>query len=96
VRSRHLVFFWRQKKKKSAAKKNGRRKLTGDVESLEATAATTTSTFWTEQKNRVARWYIFKPEIPIWGKFWRVLRWKMLVNLWAICSILLPFGIHIF
>jgi hypothetical protein len=28
-----------------------------------------------------------------WGKFWRVLQWKMMVYLTAIWSISLPFGI---
>jgi hypothetical protein len=28
---------------------------------------------------KVARWFVFKPKIPILGKFWRVLQWKILV-----------------
>jgi hypothetical protein len=57
-----------------------------------------------DRQGRVARWYIFKPNPPIWvnfggsyngrfkhirwpfGKFWRVLQWKILHILW-------PFGI---
>jgi hypothetical protein len=42
---------------------------------------------------RVARWYIFKPKIANFGKYWNVLQWKMLVNFTAIRSILLPFRI---
>jgi hypothetical protein len=51
---------------------------------------------------RVARWFIFKPKIPIWVKFWRVLQWKMLVFFChlvyfaLIRSVLLPFGLHYF
>jgi hypothetical protein len=28
---------------------------------------------------RVARWFVFTPKIPILGKFWRALDWKMLI-----------------
>jgi hypothetical protein len=47
----------------------------------------------TQVQARVARWHIFRPNIPILGKFWRVLQWKMLVYLIAIWSYLRPFGI---
>jgi hypothetical protein len=30
---------------------------------------------------RVARWFIFRPKIPILGKFWRALEWKMLIHM---------------
>jgi hypothetical protein len=30
-------------------------------------------------KSWVARWFVFKPKLANSGKFWRVLRWKMLV-----------------
>jgi hypothetical protein len=42
---------------------------------------------------RVARWYIFKPKIPIWVNFGGVLQLKMLVYFVAIWSILQPFGV---
>jgi hypothetical protein len=29
---------------------------------------------------RVARWLLFKPKIPILGKFWRALELKMLIH----------------
>jgi hypothetical protein len=35
----------------------------------------------------------FKPKIPIFGKFWRVLKWKMLVYYMVIWSILRLFGV---
>jgi hypothetical protein len=38
--------------------------------------------------------YIFIPKIPILGKFWRVLQWKMLVYFMAIWSILRPFFVY--
>jgi hypothetical protein len=41
--------------------------------------------------SRVARWYILKPKIPIWVKFWSVLQSKILANFMAIWSTLLPF-----
>jgi hypothetical protein len=28
---------------------------------------------------RVARWYIFKPKIPVWENFGELLEWKMLL-----------------
>jgi hypothetical protein len=34
--------------------------------------------------SRAARWYIFKPKIQLWGKFWRALERKMLV--YILCS----------
>jgi hypothetical protein len=40
-------------------------------------------------KTRVARWFVFKPKIPILGKFWRVLLWKILVYFVTIWSILM-------
>jgi hypothetical protein len=47
--------------------------------------------------NRVARWHIFKTKIPIFGQFWRVLQWKVLVYLhimyMSIWSILWLFGV---
>jgi hypothetical protein len=42
---------------------------------------------------RVARWYIFKPKIPIWVYFWRALEWKILIYFKDIWNILRPFGI---
>jgi hypothetical protein len=42
---------------------------------------------------RVARWFIFKPEIPVLRKFWTTLEWKMLVYFMTIWTILLLFGI---
>jgi hypothetical protein len=39
--------------------------------------------------HRVARWFVFKPKIPILGKFWRVLQWNILVYFITISSILL-------
>jgi hypothetical protein len=44
-------------------------------------------------KPRVARWFIFKPKIPIWEKFWKAFDWKMLIYLMAIWNILQTFGI---
>jgi hypothetical protein len=41
---------------------------------------------------RVARWY-FQTENPNLGKFWRVLRWKMLEYYMVIWSILKPFDV---
>jgi hypothetical protein len=38
---------------------------------------------------RVARWFVFKPKIPILGKLWRVLQLKILVKFRAIWFILL-------
>jgi hypothetical protein len=38
--------------------------------------------------------YIFKPKIPIWVNFLRVLQWEMLISFMAIWYIVLP--IHIF
>jgi hypothetical protein len=35
---------------------------------------------------RVARWFLFRPKIPIWVNFWGPLDWKMLIASW-------PFGI---
>jgi hypothetical protein len=43
--------------------------------------------------DRVARWFVFKPKHPIWGKFWGVLRWKIAVYFMTICSILRPLEI---
>jgi hypothetical protein len=37
----------------------------------------------------------FQTQNPNLGKFYRVLRWKMLVYFTAFWFILLPFGIHI-
>jgi hypothetical protein len=37
----------------------------------------------------VARWFVFKPKIPILGKFWRVLQWKILAYFMTIWFILL-------
>jgi hypothetical protein len=42
--------------------------------------------------SRVARWFIFKPKIPIWVQIWRALELKMLVYF---MSMLLPFGIFL-
>jgi hypothetical protein len=42
---------------------------------------------------RVARWHIFKPTMPILGKFWMDLQWKMLVNFVVLWYILNQFGI---
>jgi hypothetical protein len=39
--------------------------------------------------SRVARWFVFKPNIPILGKLWRVLQLKILVNFRTIWFILL-------
>jgi hypothetical protein len=44
---------------------------------------------------RVARWCIFEPKKFHLGKFWSVLHWIILVHFMVICSILLPFGLHI-
>jgi hypothetical protein len=41
--------------------------------------------------NRIARWYIFKPNIPLWAHFGTVVQRKMLVNFMAIRSSSLPF-----
>jgi hypothetical protein len=30
-------------------------------------------------KTGIDRWFVFKPKIPILGKFWRALEWKMLL-----------------
>jgi hypothetical protein len=39
---------------------------------------------WSWNNIRVARWYIFKPKSPIYvGKFWNVLKSKMLVNFYG-------------
>jgi hypothetical protein len=40
---------------------------------------------------RVARWNIFKPNIPVWVNFARVLQWTMLAYFMTICPILQPF-----
>jgi hypothetical protein len=42
---------------------------------------------------RVARWHIFKPKIPILGKFWRVLQWKTLVYTYF-CNLVYVFYGH--
>jgi hypothetical protein len=44
-------------------------------------------------QGRVARWFVFKPKIAIWGEFWRALDWKMLKYFMAICGIFWTFGI---
>jgi hypothetical protein len=41
---------------------------------------------------RVARWFVFKPKIPIWVNFWRVLC-KILVHLMIFWTILWPLAI---
>jgi hypothetical protein len=54
-----------------------------------------TGVFYSERAewHRVARWFNFKPKIPIWVHiFWRALEWKILVHFMAILSILWPFG----
>jgi hypothetical protein len=48
--------------------------------------------FFAEER-RVARWHIFKPKIPIWVNFWRVLKWKRLEYFMAIRPIVGLFGI---
>jgi hypothetical protein len=42
---------------------------------------------------RVARWFIFKPKIPIWVKIWRALAWKTLLYFMTIWNIFWSFGI---
>jgi hypothetical protein len=42
---------------------------------------------------RVARWFAFKPKIPIWEKIFRALDWKMLVYVMSIWNILRIFGV---
>jgi hypothetical protein len=42
---------------------------------------------------RVARWFIFKPKIPIWVNFGRALAWKILIIFLTIWYILQTFGI---
>jgi hypothetical protein len=50
---------------------------------------------WTHQRTttyvctRVARWFVFKPKVPVLGKFGRVLQWKILVDFMTIWSMLL-------
>jgi hypothetical protein len=44
-------------------------------------------------RSGVARWFIFKPKIPIWVNFWRDLVWKKIKFFIDICTILLTFGI---
>jgi hypothetical protein len=41
---------------------------------------------------RVARWYLFKPKIPIWLNFGGASELKMLVYFMVIWNILQPFG----
>jgi hypothetical protein len=44
--------------------------------------------------SRVARWFVFKPKIPIWINFGGPYReWKILVYFMVIGNILLSFGI---
>jgi hypothetical protein len=43
--------------------------------------------------SRVARWFVFKPKIPILVIFWRVLQWKISAYFMTIWSILLPLEI---
>jgi hypothetical protein len=45
------------------------------------------------RKHRSKCCQILRPKIPICGKFWKVLQWKMLVFFMAILSILPPGGI---
>jgi hypothetical protein len=44
----------------------------------------------TSKKTRVARWFIFKPKIPIWVNFGD---WKLFIHFLAIWNILQTFGI---
>jgi hypothetical protein len=44
-------------------------------------------------QSRAARWFSFKPKIPIWVKSWRALDRKMLSYFMTIKNVLLPFGI---
>jgi hypothetical protein len=44
-------------------------------------------------RNRVARWFAFKPKIPIWVNFGGSLNWKMLKYFMAIWNILQTFEI---
>jgi hypothetical protein len=42
---------------------------------------------------RVARWFVFKPKIPIWVNFGGLyVDWKRLIYFMAICNILRTFG----
>jgi hypothetical protein len=45
---------------------------------------------------RVARWYIFGPEIATFGKFWKAWEWKVLISfmtIWyALWSFVLLYG----
>jgi hypothetical protein len=43
--------------------------------------------------SRVARWFVFSQKIPNFGKFWRVLQWKILVYFMTIWSIFGPLEI---
>jgi hypothetical protein len=43
-------------------------------------------------KSRVARWFVFKPKLPVLGKTWRALEWKMLLYFIYICNVIQPFG----
>jgi hypothetical protein len=52
----------------------------------QATATLRISVNFINQHVRVARWFIFKPKIPIWVNFGRALDWKNGYTLW-------PFGI---
>jgi hypothetical protein len=38
-------------------------------------------------ETRVARWFAFKPKIPLSVNFWRAVDWKMLIYFMAICYI---------
>jgi hypothetical protein len=40
--------------------------------------------FSVQTKAKVARWFVYKPKIPIWEKNFRALDWKMLVLFMAI------------
>jgi hypothetical protein len=49
-------------------------------------------TFFDEVRARVARWFIFEPQIPVWVNFGVPWLGKMLIYFMAICIILWSFG----
>jgi hypothetical protein len=65
----------------------------GDEEQLDGRLKSVAASSWVRFRTRVARWYIFRPKIPIVVCiFWKTLEWKILIyfmDLWYFLSCLL-------
>jgi hypothetical protein len=55
--------------------------------------------FFDQSQSRVARWYNFKPKIPIWVNFvgsWNGKCWNILRPIWKICGNLIHFMVTMY